>query len=83
MKIPTFEEAKQELIEKRGTPLDRFVAYWEPRDEDVKFREMLKELLEYATTTVVTTDPVVLHRDLHDVKRLYWNPSTGKYEEKQ
>lgn len=99
MKIPTFEEAKQALIEKRGTPLDKFVAYWEPRDEDVKFRHMLMEMLVFileANPETVTLETVLINPDAvekmmvnqnygtqESLVRSFWNPSTNQYEEKK
>lgn len=91
MKIPTFEEAKQALIEKRGTPLDRFVAYWEPEGkEDEKFRDMLDDALHYVVETLrkekemaekVKEVPGIIRSDWSPW--FFWNPRTNTYEEKK
>lgn len=81
MKIPTFEEAKQALIEKRGTPLDKFVAYWEPEGkEDEKFREMLCGLLLYVISESAKREHRLGEQN-YAFSRLFWNPATLKYEE--
>lgn len=86
MKIPTFEEAKQALIEKRGTPMDKFVAYWEPMPpEDEKFREMLAQMIDFAVTE--SNKPEQMECEVLYPANAgpwsFWNPSTNQYEEKQ
>lgn len=99
MKIPTFEEATKALIEKRGTPLDRFVAYWEPQNEDEKFREMLMDMLIYILESKPDTlirEEILMNPEAYQkmmvnqnygtqesLIRSFWNPSTNQYEEKK
>lgn len=80
MKLPTFDEAKQAVIEKRGTPLDKFVAYWETEKEQEMFRNMLSELMDWAIPTCTMSQSEIeeaiadlpRHKDhpIPDVERL-------------